>query len=83
MQMHSGPDCRAELVTNATREDKKVTLKLYDSANNEIASQELAVSSFGTFNTTTTLPDGAPLGTYRIEVDGVGLGYFDIEEYSW
>ena len=26
MQMHSGPDCRAELVTNATLEDKKVTL---------------------------------------------------------
>ena len=26
MHLHSDPDCRAELVTNATLEDKKVTL---------------------------------------------------------
>jgi uncharacterized protein YfaS (alpha-2-macroglobulin family) len=48
---------------------------------NMVTSTALSVSDFGTFNKTFSIDSGAPLGTYRIEVDGRGYGFFDVEEY--
>ncbi|MBP9695522.1 MAG: Ig-like domain-containing protein, partial [Candidatus Magasanikbacteria bacterium] len=61
--------------------DKPVNVIVYDSVNTMVTSTALSVSDFGTFNKTFSIDSGAPLGTYRIEVDGRGYGFFDVEEY--
>lgn len=61
--------------------DKKINLKIYDSREKEIWSQETQVNDFGTFNADLTLDKASSLGNYRIEADGLGYGSFDVEEY--
>ncbi len=60
--------------------DKKIPLKIYNSKNEEILSQELEVNDFGTFNTKLILDTKSPLGRYRIDAKGVNT-YFEVEEY--
>ncbi|MFZ2969772.1 MAG: alpha-2-macroglobulin family protein [Minisyncoccia bacterium] len=60
--------------------DEKVPLKIYNSKGEEIFSQELEVSDYGTFDAKTIIDTKAPLGTYRIDAKG-SSAYFDVEEY--
>lgn len=61
--------------------EKKTNLNVYNSKGDEILSQELDVSGFGTFNTKLILEKDAPLGNYRICVEKYSCSYFDVEEY--
>lgn len=63
------------------KRDKPVRLQIFDSAQKEIYSAEVPINEFGTFQASTTLDIAAPLGTYRIEADGLGYGSFTTEEY--
>lgn len=60
--------------------DYTAPVKVFDAANNELYTQDLPVSKYGTFSATLTLPADAPLGTYRIEAFE-NSGWFDVEEY--
>ncbi|MEA1936969.1 MAG: alpha-2-macroglobulin family protein [Patescibacteria group bacterium] len=60
--------------------DKKIPLKVYNSKNEEILSQELEVNDFGTFNTKLILDTKASLGRYRIVAKNA-KAYFEVEEY--
>jgi len=62
-------------------QEKKIPLKVYNSKNEEILSQELEVNDFGTFNTKLILDTKAPLGRYRINAKGTSA-YFEVEEYQ-
>ncbi len=62
-------------------QDSKINLKVYNSRGDEISNQELTVNNFGTFNTKIILPQGSPLGTYRICAKEYSCSYFDIQEY--
>jgi uncharacterized protein YfaS (alpha-2-macroglobulin family) len=55
-------------------------LTVYNSRGEIILDQVIPVSAYGTFSTSLKIPEGAPLGTYRIETFGY-QGYFDVEEY--
>ncbi len=57
-----------------------VTLKLFDSENNQIYETPVSVSTYGTFDASFELPKDTPLGTYRIEVLS-NSAYFSVEEY--
>ncbi|MBU3918964.1 Ig-like domain-containing protein [Patescibacteria group bacterium] len=59
-----------------------VTLKVYNSKNDEIFEQELLVSNFGTFNTKLILESNAPLGMCRYCVGDISCSYFDVQEYE-
>jgi len=61
-------------------QEKKIPLKIYNSKNEEILSQELEVNDFGTFNTKLILDTKASLGRYRI-VAKSATTYFEVEEY--
>ncbi len=57
-----------------------VNLEVRNALGETVYQVPLVMSAFGTFNTSFTLPDDAPLGTYTIS----GLdayGWFDVEEY--
>lgn len=71
-----GYDARYEVF-----QGKKAEVSLFDPSGQMIASQELSVNPFGTFNSKFTLDQHAQLGTYRIESLS-GTHYFDVEEYK-
>ena len=61
--------------------DRTVKVVVSDSRDHKIVERDLIISDYGTFNWDFVLPEGAPLGTYRIEALG-GYGFFDVEEYT-
>ncbi len=61
--------------------NKPISLKVFDPSGKEIYNQNLPVSDFGTFTGKFTLEATAPLGSYRLEANERGYGYFDVEEY--
>ena len=61
--------------------DQKINLKVYNSKNDEVSSQDLEISDFGTFNTKIILNENTPLGNYRICAKEYSCTYFDVQEY--
>lgn len=61
--------------------ERDVEVKVMDSKWNAILDQRLPVSAYGTFSTTFTLPDDAPLGSYYIQARNNGAS-FDVQEYK-
>lgn len=59
---------------------RKINLKIRNSKNDVISSQDLEVSDFGTFNTKIILDSNAPLGTYGICAE-YSCTYFNVLEY--
>lgn len=57
-------------------------VKLYDPKGDEILSQTLTANAYGGVEAEHTLPPAAPLGQYRIVVEGQGEGSFRVEEYK-
>lgn len=62
--------------------DRKISLAVFDGQGKEVFNKELDVNDFGAFNADLILDTQGALGQYRIEADGYGYGYFDVEEYS-
>jgi len=60
---------------------QKINLKVYNSKNDEILSQDLEINDFGTFNTKLILETNAPLGNYRFCIEKYSCAYFDVQEY--
>lgn len=56
------------------------TVEITDSRNDNISTQTVPVSLYGTFNLSIELPKDAPLGRYSISTFE-GYGWFDVEEY--
>ncbi len=61
-------------------QEKKIPLKVYNSKNEEILSQELEVNDFGSFNTKLILDTKASLGRYRIVAKNA-ITHFEVEKY--
>jgi uncharacterized protein YfaS (alpha-2-macroglobulin family) len=62
-------------------QDKLMNLKVYNPKNDEILSENLTISDFGTFDTKIILEKNSPLGMYRICTDKYVCSYFDVQEY--
>jgi len=62
-------------------QNKSINLKIYNPKNDEIASRNLIINDFGTFNTKIILEKNSPLGMYRICTDKYVCSYFDVQEY--
>ncbi len=61
--------------------DKKINVKMFNSKNDEIASQDLEVNDYGTFNTKFLLEKDTPLGTYRACAEKASCTEFEVQEY--
>ena len=62
-------------------QSKKINLKVYNSKNDEIFSQDFQLNEFGTFNTKLVLDGTSPLGMYRACVQDYDCTFFDVQEY--
>ncbi|RJQ32912.1 hypothetical protein C4572_00380 [Candidatus Parcubacteria bacterium] len=60
--------------------DKDIKVKVYNSKNESIFEAAVPPTKYGTFAADFRIPDGAPLGTYRVEAMD-SYYYFDVEEY--
>jgi len=60
--------------------DKPVKIDVRNSKGEVAFTKSIPISTYGTFNTSFTLPSDAPLGNYYIETLG-GYSYFEVEEY--
>lgn len=61
--------------------DKKVKVKGYNSKGDEIYSEDLGVSDYGTFDAKLILDKDSPLGGYRVCIENNNCTYFEIQEY--
>ncbi|MEM6799308.1 MAG: MG2 domain-containing protein, partial [Planctomycetota bacterium] len=57
-------------------------VKWYDAKGDEVATQTLTANAYGGIESEYALPAGAPLGQYRLVVEGKGQGGFRVEEYK-
>lgn len=62
-------------------EGRSSEVEVTDSRGNSLFKAPVTLGEYGTFNIAITLPDDAPLGTYRIRGGG-GSASFDVEEYA-
>ena len=62
-------------------EGEWVDVKVQDSRGATMYEETVTLSEYGTFDIALTLPEDAPLGTYRIRA-GAGYASFDVEEYA-
>jgi hypothetical protein len=61
--------------------DDKVTVRLRDANNQEVASQEATTDAYGRFSLRFELPGGGLTGNFGLETDNGNL-YFRVEEYK-
>lgn len=59
---------------------KTASLQIFSSKNEQVDTEDLAISKNGTFNTVFHLAADAPLGTYRVQAFD-GIYTFDVEDY--
>ncbi len=61
---------------------KKFTLRIHDPHGEKVMETTLAADAYGGISGSWSLPAGAALGTYGIEIDSYGNGSFRVEEYK-
>lgn len=64
-----------------------LSVTLYNARGEVVGTEKVSLNQYGTFDRAFTLPEDAPLGTYRIHVSSgsnryVGSVYFSVEEYT-
>ena len=62
-------------------QDRPVNLKVSNSKNDEISSEDLQINDFGTFDTKFILEKDSPLGAYRICVEQYSCISFDVQQF--
>ncbi|MEN1679412.1 MAG: MG2 domain-containing protein [Planctomycetota bacterium] len=61
---------------------KAFRVALYDAKNEKVFAKTLTAGAYGNLIGEHALPEGAPLGIWRLEVEGQGQGTFRVEEYK-